>query len=264
LKIIWHLGFHKTGTTTIQALLAENIDIITKRTALVIPVRKVDHVGVRISKPLADTMRAYVYEPSASNYDTLLRAVLETVSWARDLGYQQLVYSDEMALGLNVFDKHGDVFGHAQTLLSALDTIDAEIKQIALIYERECTSWLQSAYAQSLKYGRNCLSFVDWRALFPQMTDMPDMLLNVRSSAAFEVRLISMEGEISSNGYLGLGLLQEMGLDPKRIVAASAKNKRMPAAALRFLLRLNRSDVVGARYFKTRSVVLRNPELFED
>ncbi|MCG3267607.1 hypothetical protein [Yoonia sp. I 8.24] len=263
MKIIWHLGFHKTGTTSIQAILAENLDVIAENTAMVIPAGNLDHPGVRNSKPLADAMRNYASEPSLSNLKTLELVIDEVVSWGDKQGYGQLVFSDEMALGTNIFDASGDVFQHAQRLLRALDDMKICANQVAVIYTRECAPWLQSAYAQSLKCGRNCLSFNDWCALFPQMSELPDLLADVQNSASFCVRIIRMEEEIFESEFLGNSLLQEMGVEPRKIVAVGAKNTRMPAAALEFLLRLNRSDVVGARYFKTRSVVLRNPELFD-
>ena len=263
MKIIWHLGFHKTGTTSIQAILAENLEVIAKNTAMVIPARNIVHPGVRDSKPLADAMRNYAVEPSLSNLETLESVIDEVVSWGDKQGYDQLVFSDEMALGTNIFDANGDVFLHAQRLLRALDDMMATAEQVAVIYSRECAPWLQSAYAQSLKYGRNCLSFNDWCALFPQMSELPNLLADVQTSASFNVKLIRMEEEIEESELLGTSLLQEMGVEPKNIVAVSAKNTRMSAAALEFLLRLNRSDVVGTRYFKTRSVVLQNSELFD-
>ncbi|KIN65321.1 hypothetical protein Z945_362 [Sulfitobacter noctilucae] len=187
-RIILHTGFHKTGTSTLQATLREN------RVALK------HHVALRLRWHLKDVVAAA--RGYSMDHDPLTLIKVQTrfgqmVNELPGMPRRTLIISAEELLGHLPGRDDLANYGAAPVLLYAYWEIlksrypQAEI----LIYltTRAPEAWLASAYAEHVKSSNMTLDFDSFRARFAGAADLEATVADIASRVPVKVHSIRLE-----------------------------------------------------------------------
>lgn len=176
-RFIFHAGFHKTGTTSLQQTLRAN------RVALRPEARPVLRVAMI---PLCEAARAY----SASRSEVDLALVkYEAAELAQRLCDEQpktFIISSEDLSGHMPW-RHGlRDYGAAPRLMKsislAFDTVCPEAEQTYLFTTRAREPWLRSCYAQHLRARRMKMLESEYLTRFARSSDLDVIVSKVREA----------------------------------------------------------------------------------
>ena len=141
-RLIIHLGVQKTGTTSFQARLMQNAEVLAPRLAVFTPVRgtptqKLGRAGMNFS-----------LDPDAVRERLLVEAITRVREEILPLGRDCLISHENLP---------GAVLGNGPTrrlypqigrIIGMLDAGFAPLVPEYVIYTREMAGWLQSVHAQ--------------------------------------------------------------------------------------------------------------------
>jgi hypothetical protein len=240
-RIVIHAGFHKTGTSSAQAFLAENGRVLWPVMAL--------GLGYRF-RPLLAAARGY------STYRTRLRLArfdlrLHSYLKSQRLKTRDLLISSEELSGH--LPGRGDLadYSAAPVLMRRLEKglrrAYPEAKLSFVFTLRHPETWWPSAYWEHVKSSRMVLDFDAFMARYGAL-DLEAAAASIRLKS--EVRTYWLE-EISGAPYgPATPLLELMELAPRRWAKLRpvAQKNRAPAdreALIAAFLELNRSDLDG-------------------
>ncbi len=236
-KITFHLGFQKTGTTSIQALLNANQS-------------RLPNVAVRAygysTKDLRVAGRNYCAAPDEKNKEKLVNALDNHFAAVRSSGKPFCLISDENILGRVPYSESGDVVSWAEKILPIIESCSVGTEISFHFYTRNAKSWLQSIYRQSVKRARVTSSFDQWIAAAPfsgQWPDWDNWKTRITNSVSAPVIFTSMDAELNSGAILGTSLLESVGVSKKTVdslTVVSPKNLALSDTALKFMRFVNR------------------------
>jgi hypothetical protein len=234
-KIIWHIGFRKTGTTSQQYLLrhlsVENNPnlLVSSRGNLTYNWRKLVVSATRAKK--------------RPNVEKLRKEMAVVATMLRDVTAKTILISDENLFAFSLYEKDGGhFFDWGVDILPLIETEFADFENVFVAYTRPMESWLKSSYSQDVKRGRTWLSYDNWRKQVPKGCNWADGLAAIRSAISAPLILLTQETELEGGRPLGAQLLQLAGVSPDEIAAigpAPHLNQSFSPESMRLLRMLN-------------------------
>ncbi|KIN73998.1 sulfotransferase family protein [Sulfitobacter guttiformis] len=250
-RIIFHAGFHKTGTTSLQQTLRTN------RQALRPEIRLVLRPGM---KALCECARAY--SRSREDYDLGL-VKYEAAILAEALEDEQattIVISSEDLSG-HMPGGHGlHGYGAAPHLMRALSVgfkaANPDTELTFFFTTRSAEPWLRSCYAQHLRTARMIWDEADYLKRLKTSAEHAKIIDLIRREVPeHAVREAALEDHASRPLGVIEALLDHLEITAERragFAPAVARNAALPAHLSAELLRLNRSDLENVALRKAK------------
>jgi len=234
-KIIWHLGFRKTGTTSVQYLLG-HLPLADYPNLLV---SSRDHLTQNWRILLVAATRAKK-RPNLAKLRTEMSSVATLL---RGVTAQTILISDENLFAFSLYAKDGShFFDWAADILPLIETEFADFENVFVAYTRPLDSWLKSSYSQEVKRGRTWRSYDNWRKQVPKGCNWTDGLAAIRAVIRAPLVLLTQETALEGGRPLGAQLLELAGVSPDAIAAigpAPHLNQSLSPARMRLLRVLN-------------------------
>ncbi len=258
-RIVFHIGFQKTGTTWIQRTLAGNPRPVGKRVGLAMrgpDTRALQVACLRwIAEPGDGTMAEVRAEAAAMG--ARLRAMPQPVA----------LLSDETLVGRNIAGPTGDMVQWAEALLPEICAALAPELTDVVCYTREPGAWFASVHNQAVKIRRETRGLDEFVAAMPFHPGWDAITARIAAAVApVPLTVVAMEEDAASPGGLGAALFAMLGLGSvtgRLKTPAAPANPSLPPAALELMLALNRSDLDGATLAQVRPLVLGNRDAIE-
>lgn len=238
-KLILHLGFQKTGSTSLQALLDINRARLSDIDLYVygqdtIPVRNTCQSAIGNPTPAALKIVKYIFSG-------LFQEMIETPN-------ETVIFSDENVLGRVLYTSSGHILEWAELLLPIMaSAMPDEIEPRIVFYTREQDGWLKSLYGQSVKRAQERRRFETWKADRPLQTDWAHMKARLTAAASgIPVDFVSMEEDLAEFGFLGGRLLEISGVERARIDTlelSEPRNKALSPLALGLMRVVNHAPL---------------------
>ncbi len=180
-RLLIHAGFHKTGTTSVQRLLAKN-----KRA-----LAPVTHVFLRKHLDAAcDAARAYSASRNAADLLAFSSAIADFLA-ARDMDdSRDIIVSTEDLSGLMPGRRDLQTYDAAPILMKALTmmidrTLGDRIDEVIFYFSlRRPEAWLRSCHTQHLRAIRMTLDAADYARDYAASADLPRMVEKIRIAVA--------------------------------------------------------------------------------
>ena len=180
-RLLIHAGFHKTGTTSVQRLLAKN-----KRA-----LAPVAHVFLRKHIDAAcDAARAYSASRDASDLLAFSAAIAEFLA-ARDMDdSRDIILSSEDLSGLMPGRRDLTAYDAAPILMKALAmmvdrTLGDHIDEVIFYFSlRRPEEWLRSCHTQHLRATRMTLDAETYARDYAASADLPHIIEKIRIAVA--------------------------------------------------------------------------------
>lgn len=257
-RIVWHCGFRKTGTTTIQSGLDSNRDVLAPYTA-VFPRGQ----STRALRKAADKFWEGDTPQARRRVE---KAVREIVSRTAKKGQKHALVSDENILGEHMCLGSETLFDFAARMLPLVAGAAAPAQSVFVVYTRASEAWLRSAYNQRVKMRRCCASWEEWRQDMGFADRMDEECARLVARTGLDIRYVSFEEEIAGGKWPGIQLLDLSGV-PRHVwneakITRPRENTSLPQGALDFMLLMNRSDLNDSALRKVRKAVMNNLEHF--
>lgn len=211
-KIIWHLGFRKTGTTSVQYLLEH------------LPSAEYPNLFVSSRDSLTKNWRQHIVAATRNktrpNALILRKEMAIVASILRSSPAQTILISDENLFAFSLFAPDGShFFEWAAEVLPLIETEFSDFDNVFVAYTRPLETWLKSSYSQEVKRGRTWLSYQAWHKKVPHACNWTDGLALVRASLTAPLILLTQENATDTNRPLGTQLLEMVGVTPQTIAA---------------------------------------------
>lgn len=213
--ILFHLGFQKTGTTSVQAMLNANRDALAG-----IDIRAYGDA----TKDLRVAGRTYCADPTPERAARLRKALGGHVERFRAGDARACLISDENILGRVAYGPAGDVVSWGKRILPMIEECAAGLQVRFVFYTRAPEPWRQSIYKQSVKRAGETRNLKGWVQAAPFAGDWPDWTgwqRQLQSACAAPVEFLSMEAELAGDLPLGAGVLQRLGVENAVIAGLS-------------------------------------------
>lgn len=258
-RLVVHLGFPKTGTTTIQRMLSENADALAPR----FEVSAKDDLTYRLRKYALRFMRTgFTYW--RWRHDVAMRTMVRQVD---SMNFETLVISDENMVGI----ESGELFARNggreyPRWLAKLDNALSRYEVIYVLYTRAPEAWQVSSYNQAFKMRRVTEPFDRWRARHDDLCGPDKIIAGAREVLGDRLVVFKMEDEVAEGKLLGHNLLKVAGVQEDYLAALRAparENESLPAAAIELLQKVHKTPGIRRRQYRELvRLFARNPELF--
>lgn len=258
-RLVVHLGFPKTGTTTIQRMLAKNTNALAP--GLVVSAK--DDLTYRLRK------YALRYRRTGFAYwkwrrDSALRTMVQRID---AMAFETLLISDENMTGMEsgkLFMPDGgkDYAGWLARLDDAFSRYDVTY----VLYTRAVEPWQVSSYNQAFKMRRVTERFDQWRLRHNNLHGPDQIIAALRDVVGDRLKDVLMEDDLREGRLMGQALLEIAGVPSDRIAALAPParvNESLPATAVELLQRVH--ETPGIRRCQYRELVrlfARHPEFF--
>ncbi|MEZ5686172.1 MAG: hypothetical protein R3D78_09895 [Paracoccaceae bacterium] len=259
-RLVVHLGFPKTATTTIQAMLAANAG----RFGPGIVVSPKDELTRKLRKNALRYMRSGGKFWFKWRHGVAMREMVRKID---AMDFETLLISDENMVGIEsgkIFDPPGgvDFTAWVRQLDAALSGYDVTY----VLYTRDPAPWRVSAYNQAFKMRRVTEPFADWVVKHDDLGGPARIVEELRGFLGDRLKTLEMADEIGPGKLMGRYLLELAGVSEERIagiVVPPRKNESLPPAAIEFLkcARAN-PRLRGARYRDLVRLCARHPDQF--
>jgi len=259
-SIIIHLGFPKTGTTTIQAMLAAN----SGRLGPGIAVSAKDDLTFRLRKFALRYMRNHQLFYWKWRHAAALSEMVHRID---RMTFETLIISDENMVGIEsgkIFDPPGRTNYPAwvQRLDDALSAYDVTY----VLYTREAEPWRVSAYNQAFKMRRVKEAFPDWVKKHDDLAGPDRIIAEFRRTLGDRLLVVEMKSETGPENFLGRFLLERAGVDDeviRSVVIPPRKNESLPGASIELLRLIHANPLFrGRRYRFLVRLFAAHPEFF--
>ncbi len=240
-RIVIHAGFHKTGTSTAQAVLRKNRAILRAETAMILP------FGLKSVRSAARGFSTW-RDPSA-----LARAAIRFGCRVQEMKLKParklLVTSEELS---GHMPGRGDLADYSaapelmRAYAEALEQLFGKRLWLSFVFSlRGAEEWLKSAHGEHVKSSRMVLDFDSFRQRYSGASDLPAIVAAIREAVApHEVRETWLEDTAARRLGPAGPLLDAIGLSDARRAAlgpVAPVNRALPEAVLCELLAINRS-----------------------
>lgn len=244
-----HIGFHKTGTTYIQALLKKNEKALE------------DFLVINQRDPNSRNARAAcqkLFSMSDADATSLIESIMREFSALdSEAGNRSILISDEEMFGF-IPGRHGywRLYDKAHLVMQA--AIDAfpsrEVRFFA--YTRPSTKWLRSVYVEALKNHHLKLDLEQFLANLQfedTLTQLSRRLQELFGPDRFT--FVEMESDVASDFGLGASLLSWSGISADRMAhlqKPKRANESVPKEMQEVFLKLNRAGLPGAQLMEIK------------
>ncbi len=248
-KIIWHLGFRKTGTTSIQYLL----DHLPAESHPDLFVSPRDHL-TRAWRQLIVAATTTRTRPDL----TKVRAeIAKVAAELRAAPQNTILVSDENLFAFSLFAPDGShFFDWAAEVLPLIEAEFPDFENVFFAYTRPLENWLKSSYSQEVKRGRTWRTYETWRKQVPESCNWTDGLATIRAAIRSPLVMIKQTDDLDQGLPLGAGLLEFAGIpraDVVKLGPAPRLNEGLSSTTMRMFRLFN---FIGLNGF-IRSVVKR-------
>ena len=206
-QIIIHAGLPKTGTTSIQAMLADEAEALQKRGVCVVvrgdATRQLRTAGFSALLRNGGFLgRSYYRRKARTFWNDVLKSDCRVV-----------LVSDENLLGIRSRDMFDPSAKHhalvvAQQLRESLPE-QATLKFV--LYERDSEALHRSAWNQRRRKG-SALSYDEWSSQFPDLDEAKRIIESMQDAFGQAVTVVKMEDEIANGRFLGEQVLAAAGV----------------------------------------------------
>ncbi len=258
-RIVVHAGFHKTGTSTTQATLMQNGNLIWPTHAIVLPGRLKE--ALRMA-----TLHSTLRDPlTLSEFGHRFGHFLGTLNLGARRG---LVISAENLCGLIPGRNQVTGYDAAPALLGAVAQAigsvwdDADLHMVLTL--REAQGWLRSGYWQNLRSSRLTEEWEDYAARLAPAADLQGTVLAIRAAVPeASVHAVLIEGLRDAPLGPATPVIDAMGLPAvaRAAIRLSAPRNAAPdAEVIAQVLSLNRGPLsdTGCRRAKADLLGLDN------
>ncbi|WP_243611381.1 hypothetical protein [Shimia aestuarii] len=180
-RLLIHAGFHKTGTTSVQRLLAKNKRVLAPLT----------HVFLRKHLDAAcDAARAYSASRKASDLLAFSAAIAEFLEQRNLEDSRDIIISTEDLSGLMPGRRDLRSYDAAPILMKALTmmidrTVGDHFDEVIFYFSlRKPAPWLRSCHTQHLRAIRMTLDEADYAREYADSANLPRIVDKVRIAAA--------------------------------------------------------------------------------
>ena len=259
-QIIIHAGFHKTGTSSVQATLKANGPRIWPTHALVLPQRMADVTKMA-------TMHSVMAGPvSKAEFNDRLLALFKSLTLGRKRG---LILSAEDLAGLIPGRRGHTNYDACPGLMTMVETAVRHVwgsdTDITFYFGlRQRPGWLRSLYWQNLRSSRLTQDFDTFRETLSDIS--LTKLATTTRSTLYHSKLITirLEDHLESEFGPATPILEAANLTPEhkaRLIAAPAANVTPPADVVQAVLAANRSSAsdTDVAALKTRLIQTARP-----
>ena len=205
-RVIFHLGFQKTATTSFQALLDAN------RPRLDLGI----YAYGRDTQPLRALALSIAHNPTPVALRSFSYAMSGCFQEIMKNGHEYTIISDENMVGRTLYNREGNLASWSETILPLIakalpDDLSAEI----IFYTRDHAAWL---HGQCVKRARERRGYVKWIEDCPIDTRW-DALHDTMARAAspIPVRFVAMEDDLRRDGFVGGTVLRTAGVSDQLI-----------------------------------------------
>jgi hypothetical protein len=258
-RLIIHLGVQKTGTTSFQARLMQNADMLAHRMSVHTPLRgtpaqKMGRAGMNFS-----------LDPDAEREQLLVQAIARVREEILPTGRNALISHENLP---------GAVLGNGPTrrlypqigrIIELLDAGFAPLVPEYVIYTREMAGWLESVHSQVVISDRYLGTFDEFLVEMADCGTWAELEERVRRQVGpLRLRVFRLEDEPDAERP-GQQILRFAGLSEAELAALPGierMNTRVPASAVEFVRQLNRSALDRGALRDAVGIVLENLPLF--
>jgi hypothetical protein len=249
--IIFHLGFQKTGTTSIQAMLNANAACL-------------GNVDLRAYGPATQDLRTagrrWCADPTRGRQARLESVLEDHVVRFRAGSAPVCLISDENILGRVPWASTGDILTWGRSILPMVESASKGLDLQIVFYTRSPSRWLRSLYNQSVKRARVTASFDTWAADAPFTVDWPRWQRDLQTTVEAPVTFVAMEDEIGPDRLLGATLLRLAGVTDETIagiVPPPVQNTSLSPRAIALMRLVNRLPIRDRLLLKVSEAVER-------
>ena len=232
MKIIAHVGFHKTGTTSFQDLIRTNLSRLPSY--VVVEVR---------GRPLADKLRMELHDfhmnPSSIGLQKVRTSFDDILNNATNKNAEIVFISLESSCGLARIMAPQSLYSTGRQVLQlyAEASLGHELK--LLFSTRNVKDWVRSLHGHIAKHGNSGMSFGAFASADP-IQNFDWTMLITRLSAGLDARIATTSLEETKDTRLGAlsDFLYEF-LNEEQLqswVPVPKSNEGLPPALVRFLL----------------------------
>ena len=255
-----HLGFPKTGTTTIQEMFVINAGrlgdgvVVSPKDDLTAAVRRAAVRLMRTGSRLwrwrhgraANAMRRRI---DAMTFDTLIISDENMIGFSSDKLFDPAISQD-----------YSGMVGRIDAALTGYDVT-------YIIYTRDAGPWQNSAYNQAFKMRRGAKpSYAVWKKTHDNLAGPDDIIASLRAVLGERLHVVRMEEELGADRLMGRAVLDQAGVAPERIAAIHPpprKNESLPESAMELLRLIHDQPALrGRRYRLLERLFTRHPECF--
>jgi hypothetical protein len=259
MRIILHAGFHKTGTSSLQAILARH------RAALL------PHARLVLHDEMADVLKratrfAVGGDPfDLAGFNAAFVALCERLAAE---GHQTLILSCEGLSGRTPGKKGINDYSAALPLAQAMSAcvkavFGAKAEQHFLYTTRDAESWLYSAWRHNLAGYRVTEDFDSFRSTCAKAADFPALIANLTTAlpraTLTSVALEEIQAEPAGPAEAVLRLLDLPAGLRASIRDIGVRNAGRSADLSAELLALNRSTLPDTEVKARKAALLRRP-----
>ena len=240
-KIVIHAGFHKTGTTSVQAMLRANAKHLSP------------HIRVFLKDDFQDltvTARNFSIKPTEKTLRKVSKATAAFFSTLDQTDPRPILMSSEDLSG-HMPGRHGlECYDSSGLVMKAIS--DAAVKHFGpdvdltfFFSTRGRASWLRSTWWQNLRSTRLTQDLAAYTAQFDTARYLDDILQEIAADVA-PFKVVSEPLEQSSQKPLGplsplLDLVAVKDLDHEKLQSLPPENVQPDAGIDRVFLALNQS-----------------------
>jgi len=230
-KIIIHLGFPKTGTTSIQAMLEVNKDLFGSD----VFISAKDNFTRKIRKSQLSVIR------NDTKFNKIRRffAIKRFIKNIKNISSNLIVISDENLIGIDSYSIFNKI--NINNIKYFINKLDVELDKFDIkyiLYIRNIDKWQLSCFNQCVKAGSFNKDFEQWKINMISTDNPFQIIKTLKSILQDRLLVVKMEEELSSDLFLGKGILDSCGFEKEildKILIEPSKNKSLPMAALNFI-----------------------------
>jgi hypothetical protein len=259
-EIIIHLGFPKTGSTTIQSMLALNRDLLSPA----VYVSPKDELTYQLRKNALRYMRSGGFFWWKLKHRRELKKFVQKVG---EINAQRILISDENMIGI----ESGKLFGPSKAglytnWLKDFDQALGGFNVRYVIYTREAESWRKSGYNQAVKMRRVRQRFEAWAKENSDLQGPEKIIAEMRAFLGDRLLTFDMKEDLSNNQLIGANLLKVAGVDTQmlsQVIDPPRQNESLPQAAVDLICLINEKTRLGSRAYRAvMQAISKNPQLF--
>jgi hypothetical protein len=256
MKVIFHTGMVKTGSTFIQEMIRENRGMLAELIGLAVKDERAER--------LREAGKQYGRKPNPRRrriLDQEARHFFESVQ--RD-GHDVTLFSDETLMGAAPYSTSGHVFEWGSDILAIIEQARGEIDVEFIIYHREFEKWESSIYNQLVKFDGLTTSFVEWQNAQPYPRSWASNFKTLSKNVKESIIFVDMKSDLDS-GLLGRTLFEHAGIPKAKIDSMKQpepQNTSLNQGSLNFMLEVNRSGMPQRARRKIANITSRHQDLF--
>ncbi|SOB94573.1 hypothetical protein [Rhodobacter maris] len=262
MQVFLHLGFHKTATSSAQAFLHENRELIWPRAALALPGRM---------RAVSHAVFEHCFARNARSAEAITAAMRAFLSGLTLGPKRRLIISAEnllgpMPLGLDPapYPAAGESIA---ALLAAFEVFDWPVEVTLYFSTRAQASWVESIWAHQARKDQLVPFCEDLESFRAGLDQMPLRAQLARICAALPGQKV-VSHDVSEFASMRFGAGQpfvdflSLPRDVQdQFVAVPARNVAPPRAVTEELIALNRVDLLDAELAAAKRAVLQRAGL---